>query len=389
MTTRFVDAPSEVRVGAEEPLVYRLELATGAEPVRVRVRVRENAAFGTEHGRPEGLPTAIVGFLAVEGDGVEESRGAETGQVACAASGGALHGLEPRGAWVELWIPARGVATVVGRFAVAPTPSWPGTDYRPTFAISGYRGGAATVSRPNGAPVAARSILPPPLRAVGARGVRIVLETDVPTAPYARQPAPPFPAGTPLRVIGTTDPPLRGGTITLRHRSPQTGDSLADVAAVALDERGSFSYGGWRPGGTGFNELWAFVAPATATGLTPDHFCPRGFVVEGWEPAVAPGFELRAVSARAVRTRRSRFIDVVAACSGPVGGRCGGRLALRTGRARGSAPLSLASGATATVRIRLPRRGTLPGRIAVAVEGGSVSVTRASLLLRGPRRAGR
>lgn len=324
----------------------------------------------------------------VGGDGVEEARGGESGRVSCAASGGALHGLEPAGAFVHVWIPANGSATVTARFAVAPTAFWPTTDHRPLFRLAGYASSASQrVARPDGAPVAERAMLPPPLRPVGPRGVRIVLETEPPSAPYARLPAPGVPAGVALRLRGTTDPPLPGGTITLRRRGPSTGDRLADVAAVALDARGTFSYRGWRPGDTGFNEVWAFAVPDPGSGLVPDHFCPRGLVIEG-SGAETASYETLLAGAFVARTRSRRWIEVTIACSGPVGGRCDGRVSLRARRTRGSAPFAVASGATRAVRVRVARRGVLPRRIAVTAAAGT-AVTRARLALRGPRRAPR
>jgi hypothetical protein len=374
-----------VTVPTSEELVYRLALRAGDQPVRVRVNARALGRFGTEHGREEGFPIGLANRMTVEGDAVEEGGATGFGTIACGTSGGSPHGLEGSGDVVELWLPARGRATLTARFVVALTPPWPATDYRPVFVLDPYqaRMAAERAARPDGEQIQPRQVVPPPLAVTGRRGIRIALDTVPATAPRSGMQGFTVPAGQPLAVQGSIDPPRAARTVVLRYAGPGTGGQLRDVAAVAVDDAGRFSFGGWRPSAAGYHDLWAFALSASPE-HADDHFCPRGFTVAGDAPVQAAAPEVRLLTRTvALRGRRPRA-GVVLACSAPPDAPCRGSVALRRAGARlGRGAFALRPGTRATVWVPLRARRRTPRRLTadavVAAEGAAPALARVRL----------
>ena len=377
-----MESPAEIVVGSRDPVTYRVELRAGAEPARAEVAPRAKYKFGDEHGRQEGMPYTFDGLPEVSGDGVDEGGSVGFGYIACGPSGGAYHGDEPSGATVRVWIPAGGTAMVTLRYRISSTPRWPQTDYRPIIGIAGYDARPEDrLRRPDGPPITPRELLAPPPRVSGPAGVRIMLHTEPVSADRGGGATPDLPAGAPLAIRGETEPPLAGGTMTLRYLAE--GKGAHDLAAVALDDLGRFVYRGWRPGDPGYHELAASVDPPAASGLQPDHFCPRAFRIDG-SASRSVARQLDVFAARLRRGRRRAV--VVVACSGPVGESCAGRVALSTRRRRlGSAPFAVQTGAR--TRVGLAWRGPARGAVTAVVSAEGAAAVRRGLSA--PRRSGR
>ena len=280
-------------------------------------------------------------------------------------SGPSGPGGEPVTGAVRLWLPPRGRATVTARFDVAPTPPWPGTDYRPRFDLAPYDGEPADEAlRPDDGSVAPRSVLAAPIAVFGRSGVHIRLHTlPVSADGGGSGGTPTFAPGTPVTVFGVTHPPVPRLVLTDRNER-----RVHEIATVPVDVDGRFALYRWRADGGGYHEVGALYR-SHRPDFADDYACVRSFLIaDGGPPQPDAEAPAVAVRSRVLSVTRSGRTTVALSCPAEHWRRCEGALAIRLNGVRTQAPYSVPAGTRGRVDVRLrPLRRALQRPAARAV----------------------
>jgi hypothetical protein len=261
---------AEVRYPREQRVTFTVTLATGARSLdfqlflstsHYRARragaVMPEGATMTPEFHPIGLPIDVTGQATVKYFGLAQ------GLPACSPVQNRFHGGESGGPSVAMSMAENATSTVTATYIVGNFAPWPGDDPQLTVTASPLPGGPSTLTRE----MTAHS---PKIAVHGKTGTRIGLATTPPSYVSGTKRHRHAKRGTAIEVRGTTDPPLRAGTISLSQVLPGA-HRPTPLAHVRTDRRGAFTYE-WTPKRRGIYELWAF-SPAGPDRVR-DYTCP-------------------------------------------------------------------------------------------------------------------
>lgn len=262
------------------------------------------------------------------------------------------HGYEPNVYSEDITLLPNQPATLTISWLAGHIPLWPGMRITPTIELTNDRiRGEGTLEAPLDIPVPAPAVN-------GQTGVRIAIETEPTTAfmPGLRDVAE-LAKGTPVRVRLSTDPPLPGETLDLFVQDPLYQVPPRRLTSLVLDDQGR-ARTQWWPAREGIHPLWAGYS-STRPDLADDFSCARTFSVTPGTDVMPPDGALAAdLVAWRVERRGSRAVALAELRCPPreIIGWCRGRLrAQRGGRPGPSRSYRLASSATMTLGLRLPR----------------------------------
>jgi hypothetical protein len=266
LTIKVAGAPSTVRFGTTQRVVYTATLTAGAQDELFRLGFR-TPRFDGVPGSVEGSPISFADqTLEVSGATLLGPASMQEGVTACAPDVGP-HGTDlTQRAW-DVRVAAGQTATATLPFEIqrawAP---WPDTSYGITVFADQKTLGPSTLT----APIVVHADGP---RIVGRHGVRIRL-ASTPRSGILTVHSPVVGVRRPITVRGSTSPVLRDERLRVTVGHP--GHRKRSIA-VRTDRAGRFVLRGLRLGHAGTWEIGARYISHRAS-LASDYACPLGFV---------------------------------------------------------------------------------------------------------------
>lgn len=276
---RATGSQNVVRFPGTEQITYRLEMKSGQQEERFRLRI-EVPRFGppSEGGyHLEGSLLEPTGRYRFEGPASYRGDGTTVAIPACSPRLPIPHGFEPINDAAIVTLPPNSTSSFERTYRTGVFAPWPGADLRPTYVaeagkVEGLAGGTSTLEREV-------TVRPPQPRLKGRTGVHITFRTAPASSPTALRNQRVIRRGRAITIRGRTDPPIPGQTLLLRYHGPKNERRLRTLARVRVGTAGRFKYRGWRPKDPGKYELWAFYK-SQRTKLASDHACPRAFTLQ-------------------------------------------------------------------------------------------------------------